>query len=148
MLRIVFIIMFFIPISVFAFNWKICQGYINKDKSLTGGGAFSSTTSFTTSTGECSMIGQLEYDKKVFITNSSNELKTESSQGSGKHLDVYAFLSSCNQNAKSQLPMIFQKHYVEIFGKNDKSSPEDIYKEMDNVMKSEPVLARGCRKEG
>jgi len=57
-----------------------------------GEGAFSSTTSFFSSTGECKMIGQVDHDARVFIAHNKDKILTDIARGSGEYGKSFFFI--------------------------------------------------------
>ena len=103
-----------------------------------------STSSFLSSTGECSMLGQSAHDKKVFLAQNFEELKTDSARGGGEYLLAYASLSRCSQSASTQLPKSFQKNFKMIYGERISKEPKEVFEAMEIVIQSDPELALGC----
>ena len=132
-----------------AFNWDRCyQETWQKHKYGFGlglGEALGSSTSYISSTGECSMIGQAERDKKVFLVYNFDAIKEEAAIGEGEYLETYAELSGCDANGAKMLPKYFQKNFINIFGEDVSKEPSQVYQAMEEVIGNEPALREGCR---
>ena len=143
MIRVLFIFtLLALSSSVHAFNWRKCSNHVFFRGN--GGGMLVSTTSFFSSTGECSMIGQSAHDKKVFLAQNFEELKTDSARGGGEYLSAYATLSGCTPSSASELSKSIQQNFTLIYGKDISKTPEAVYEAMERMIQSDLVLASGC----
>lgn len=136
--------------SIYAFNWNECKkGYFDRATGMGHwfAGVITSTygtMEFSTSTGECSMIGQSAHDKKVFLAQNFEELKTDSARGGGEYLSAYATLSGCTPSTASELSKSIQQNFTLIYGKDISKAPEAVYEAMEQMIQSDQVLASGC----
>ncbi len=98
MSRVIALLFFFIVFNeeAYSFNWRECRKFLNKDNSLTGAAAFSSTTSFFSSIGECAMIGKTDHDAKVFIAHNKDKMLEDFANGSGEYSNAFANLYHCD----------------------------------------------------
>ena len=127
--KIFFLLMFFL---LYGFNWNKCDRFVEKAHPVTSVFyALSSSASFTTSTGPCAMIGELEHDKKLFIVQNYEELKLDVAMGGGKTLEGYASLSKVAYS--DDLKKSLQMSYANIF-KSNELDVEGIYRGLECQM--------------
>lgn len=129
--------------QVYAFNWKKCDQSVRRIWPGPGS-LLSSTTSYLSSTGECAMLGQTEYDKKVFIAENLDTLKTESAQGSGEYILTYAILAGCDQKSTKAFAPFVKKHFYEIYGRDLSNPPMKVYEKMESLLSSDEALGKSC----
>lgn len=140
LLYVFFILMFSVQVN--AFNWNKCEQRMHRE--WPGADLLSSTSSYLSSTGDCAMIGQIEYDKKVFIAENLDTLKIESAQGSGEYISTYAMLSGCDQKSAKAFAPFVKKHFYEIYGRDLSNPPEKIYEQMESLLSSDAMLGKSC----
>lgn len=78
-----------------AFNWERCQSIIQKS-SFHGEGAFSSTSGYFSSTGECSMLGKSDHDTKVFYVDNKQKVIDDIVRGQGEYLNGLLKIMGCS----------------------------------------------------
>lgn len=105
--------MFFIACLLFhtcsyGFDWNKCK---RNESLIPGGQHFSSTTSFFSSTGDCSMIGKKSHDEKVFFVQNLEEIKIDVARGGGEYLSAFSSYSSC-QGTGRQLQGKYENIFV------------------------------------
>lgn len=81
--------------SAYGFNWDRCDHFISRDNSLTGAGLFSSSTSYVSSTGECSMNSNSNHENKVFYLHNKRNIQNDIVRGKGDHLSAFLKLMGC-----------------------------------------------------
>lgn len=81
----------------FAFGWEKCRRIASRGNGL---GLFISTTSYLSSTSDCSMLGQVEHNQKLFIAQAYEPLQVEIARGRGEFVDAFAETSKCNDHGK------------------------------------------------
>ncbi len=128
-----------------SFNWKKCEGFIDKDLSVTGSGFFSSTTSFFSSTGECSMIGKIEHDKKVYLAHNFDKMKDEFAKGSGEYATSYAKMHGCNRKGQIMYPLIMKSHLNESNHFNYGEATQEVYEHLEMLFIKNSALKNECR---
>lgn len=139
------LIFIFIISPCYAFNWNKCKTGMRKyAQGPINGSALISSTQFTTSWGDCAMIGMASHDKKVFLAHNIEELKTDSARGGGEYLSAYATLSRCTPSSASELSKSIQLNFSLIYGKDISKTPEAVYEAMERMIQTDPVLALGC----
>ncbi len=134
---IVCLVMSVISFDSLAFNWDKCRSMINKDKSLTGGGFFMSTTSFVSSVGECAMIGQADHDKKVFIVFNLDMILNDLAKGNGEYLATFIKLNGCSKSSVVMYSQIQRSKILEL----SKSYTRNDYEEASNMLE-EPFTSK------
>ncbi|MCP4911818.1 MAG: DUF3015 domain-containing protein [Oligoflexia bacterium] len=131
-MKTIFLISIFITSSVIqAFDYEKCENGLSKRRTGLGGGVLS-TSSFISSTGECSMIGSSDHDKKVFIAHNKNQIKNDIARGEGDYLAAYLKLSNY-----SDVPFVGNKlksNFSYIFGKNGEASAQQAYERIENIL--------------
>lgn len=142
MKKILFVLLLTIT-NAHAFNWDKCDRFLGKASGLYGGVA--STSSFITSTGDCSMIGMASHDKKVFIAHNLDHLQSDSARGDGEYLSAYATLSGCNEIGYERLKNALQANFSEIYGQDVVDhSPKKAYERIEKLILSDSVLKNSC----
>ena len=125
-MRLIFILIAIMSIALiensFAFDWNKCRkGVIPHSSWLFSAGLIVSSTSYISSTGECSMIGSITHNKKVFVAQNYIELMEDAAKGQGDYLEQYALMNNCNVLKYSNQ---IHQNYSHIFMTDD---PESIY---------------------
>lgn len=128
----------------YAFNWNVCRASIMGPGDITGIPGITSTTQFTSSWGECRMIGQIDNDQKVFIAQTWNQLQIDSSKGNGEYINAFAVLSGCNENGAIVLKHEMQKNFQQIYGKELDSSVEETHQEIKKLFINNEALKKNC----
>lgn len=104
----------------FAFNWMECKSFIKNDRSLTGGGWLSSTTSFFTSTGECALIGESDHDAKVFIAHNFDKMLEDFTRGRGEYAYAFAGLYNCDPLSQQLFVVAVKDKYIDLLKLHEK----------------------------
>lgn len=125
-----------------AFNWKKCREVFFAGGN--GVGIFMSTTSYVSSTSECSAIGSVENQKKLFIVHNLDMLKSDSARGEGEYINAYAYLLGCRGSYKNQVPIKFQKNFKEIFGSESIKNSEEVYGSIESIFRRDEDFRKGC----
>lgn len=128
----------------YAFNYDKCTKGVEKYKSFIFLDVMSSTTQFTSSWGECSMLGSGEEEKKAFVSYNVENLKIDISKGGGEYTDTYASLSGCSDNTKKEFAEYLQKNFIKIYSANLDNSPEKIYNNIEQIIKENKKLTVAC----
>lgn len=136
--------MSFFSTSIHAFEWDKCRKkWLSYFPGLPGGVMFS-TSSYVSSTGECAMIGSLEYEEKLFIALNLDQFKVEVSQGEGEFLSAFSSLSSCSAVGEEHLKSILQHNYSFIFGAELNRSASEVYSRIQSLMLNDLVVRSEC----
>lgn len=80
--------------KVHGFNWERCETIINKS-SIQGEGVFTSTSGYSSSTGECSMVGKSDHDTKAFYVDNKQKVIDDITRGQGEYLKALLKIMSC-----------------------------------------------------
>lgn len=128
---------------VYSFNWGECYKSTISKTSIRGDGWFISSTQFSSSFNECSMIGDVVHDRKVFIALNHDKLQVDAARGGGEYIIALASLYSCRTSDVGILSKVLQENYVEVFGENDSS--ETFLKKIDHLVESSRGLMVSCR---
>lgn len=126
-----------------AFNWKKCREVFFAGGNGVGG--FMSTTSYVSSTSECSAIGNVENQKKMFIVHNLDMLKSDSARGDGEYVKAYASLFNCTKSYEVKIPSIFKDNFVKIYGDTFTSGPEDAYHSIENIFERDVDYLVNCK---
>lgn len=115
----------------YCFDWNKCthtalSGY--------GLGFVVSTTSYLSSVGNCSMIGQKSHDRKVFIALNSNQIIEDIMIGDGEYFNTFAKLSGCSFNGRNDLVKELRSNYSHYFGKDLEYKPSESLKNIDKFI--------------
>lgn len=81
--------------SAYGFNWDRCDHFISRDTSISGAGLFSSSTSYISSTGECSMNSNSNHENKVFYLHNKRNIQDDIVRGKGDYLSAFLKLMGC-----------------------------------------------------
>lgn len=125
-MKLIVIFLFLLPSLCYSFNWKRCR---NIAWSGNGVGFTVSTSSYFSSTGRCSMVGKLEYDKKVFFAQNLDLLQIDIAQGGGEYLSAYLSLSNRDPEVFSKL---LQGNYSLIFDRS--LSEQETYRRVESCI--------------
>ena len=117
--------------QAFGFNNDECSKDIGKRHTGLGGGLIS-TTQFVSSWGGCSMFGQIESDKKVFLTDNLDKIRDDSAKGNGEYLLAYSKLAGCNSEKGGLFMTSVQKKYEDLFAKS--SEPQELYTGLESIL--------------
>lgn len=123
----------------YAFNSDKCSRIASKAPF----GIFASTSSYISSTGDCSMLGLVEHDQKLFIAQAYEPLQIDLARGNGEFADAFAEISKCNSLGKAVLMRELQKNFGEIFEENNEDV-EKIHSKILNVMKNDQTISTNC----
>lgn len=110
-------------------------------------GPFVSTSSFISSTGDCSMLGLVEHDQKLFIAQSWLPLQIDIARGNGEYVDAFSEISKCNSLGKVELKKELQKNYSKIYSDIRSEDVEYTHSAIFNIMRSDYVIAKNCKLE-
>lgn len=143
---VIFAILFLNSATSYAYNWKRCK----KEVFFSGNGVgmFISTSSYFSSTGYCSALGQIEDQKKYFIAQNLEPLIMDSARGQGEYLNAYLSLSGCNQDGLQDAGRIVQKNFIKIYGEGLQNSPEQTYGQLQNIFNTDSVIKTSCKIKG
>lgn len=116
-----FILTLILSSSCYAFNWDNCYQKTIKDTSILGEGWITSTTQYSSSFNECSMLGEAGHDRKVFIAQNFDKLQVDIARGNGEYLQTLAELYSCPEDNYSTFGHELKSHYEIIFNQSHKN---------------------------
>lgn len=142
-IRASFLIVVFeiLPICGNAFDWSKCQRFANKD--INGGGYIISSSQFTTSTGDCAMIGDVVHSRRVFVAYNLDKIQIDAARGAGEYLSVMASLYSCKNNDQESFSNLMQENYRQIF--SPLNSAERSLEKIDEVLISSKSKIGTCK---
>lgn len=83
------------------------------------------------------MIGQIESDKKYFLTDNLDKIRDDSAKGNGEYLLAYSKLAGCNSKESADFMTSAQQNYENLFVKS--KEPLKIY------LGLESILIEACR---
>jgi hypothetical protein len=96
-----------------SFDWSKCRQLLNKDQSMTGGGASLSSSGFSSSIGACSALGSnLEEERKLFYTFNYNYIKSDIAKGGGENLISFLVLSDCESKVYPPMAVELKKNMM------------------------------------
>nr|BDT28444.1 hypothetical protein BHI3_19100 [Bacteriovorax sp. HI3] len=131
--------------KAFSFNWEKCKDvYKGSNNLITSSTAASgSTSSYISSTRQCSMNASTVTEKKIFFAYNENFIRKDIAKGAGEYLDAYAIISGCDLKTREYLPVLLQKNYVEIWGVEEKDT-KAVYDSLEKIMNNDPKIKNGC----
>jgi len=109
--------------------------------------AWASGTQSTSSWGDCSLFTmrkELKEQRKIYIAQNLDELKTEMARGKGEHLKVLTFYSGCHEKAYSGISRSIQNHYEEFAEMEDEGTIKHFVHQIDRIIKDSPELNEFC----
>lgn len=142
--------------SAQAFNRRRCSKTFDGSSKSDGLGRnerhwakmFSSSTSssqFTTSTGNCKLIGGIsKSEREFFIADNSQFLIKDIVHAEGDYLAAIGILYNCDRAAHEQMALKLQQNVTRIFGENLDHGPAQISDELDGLMESDLILKNIC----
>lgn len=116
--RIIIVIFIFSDKS-YGYNSERCYAFMERLRYGIGTGELISSTQFTSSFGECSLMGDREKEIERYFYINYNSIKTDASRGRGEFLDGLASLLSCNEEAGKRLSKYMQGDFEKIFNAED-----------------------------
>lgn len=128
----------------YGFDRDKCARYFHRNIDVSGGRGVITTTQFTSSWGECRMIGQVDNDQKVFMAQAWNQLQIDTAKGNGEYLNAFATLSVCNQAGAGVLKNEMQKNFQQIYGNELDNSVEEAHEQIKNIFNGNEVLKKNC----
>lgn len=141
--KILFLFLSIYSSNTHAFNWKKCREVFFAGGN--GVGIFLSTTSYVSSSSECSAIGNVENQKKVFMVHNLDMLKSDSARGNGEYVKAYASLFNCPKSYEIKIPIILKDNFVKIYGHNSANGPESAYNSIESLLWSDKDFLENCK---
>ena len=131
----------FYAVSAFAFKAEKCRRFVSRIGMY---GFLSSTTSYVSSTGDCAMLGRVEDVKKVFIAVNHERMMEDIAVGYGSYIETYVQLSGCPKDMGDYYVEALREKYASIFGKDTRLSSEDLYNEVEEIIRTNALLRKNC----
>jgi hypothetical protein len=109
----------------------------------------SSTTSFVSSIGECGAFAVFKV-REQFIAENFDQLREDSARGEGEYLTALAALSGCDsQIAQSKFQTTVRSQFNNLYFPGESSiQPNELGRQVDNVIKSDSTLNHMCQFKG
>lgn len=125
-MKLFFILLFFGTAN--AFNWNRCSSSIDRKRStaLWGSNFFTSSSQFSTSTGDCAMIGEKSHDEKVYFAQNFDEIKIDVARGGGDYLFALTSYSECKNINIYKYGQRAQENFEEIYSSSIENSFEKL----------------------
>lgn len=131
------IILLLLSTQSYAYNWDKCKRDVYPKYDFWGLGNgiafFTSSSQWSSSTGACSMLGQIEDQKKYFIAQNLDNLIIDSARGNGEYVYAYAELAGCSRNARQKYSGFLQKYFTIIYGETLDNSAEQVYEKLETL---------------
>lgn len=124
-LRFLLLLFVFAAGRVHGFNWERCQSIINKS-SFQGEGVFTSTSGYSSSTGECSMLGKSEHDTKVFYLDNNPKIIDDIAKGHGEYLNSFLKIMGCSSKEYAGVSSELKNRFGNLLLMNTKNQYEYI----------------------
>lgn len=140
---IAFVASFYLQ-TCFAYNHRKCMVGTRDYNGIVG--VFISSSSFTTSTGDCAMFGSIKEKKQHFIAFNSEQLKVDIARGGGEYLEAYAELSGCRDSAQLMSQRL-QKSFQDIYGDHEGEDNLSTFNNIESLIKSDANLKTNCKNE-
>lgn len=145
-MKIVLLLSFaFLNFNSYAFNWKEC-----KSKRFRSGvqilGLFeasSSSAEFSTSTGDCAMIGVVKHDRKVFMAYNLDKIQIDAARGKGDYLSTLASLYRCQAGDVEVFSRRMQMNYSKLFNSENNSQKSSL--QIDNLVLESQTKMKSCK---
>ena len=129
--------------SSYAFDWNACKNYLSKGQGV-GLGILFATSSYFSSTGNCSMLGQVEHVKRVFMAQNFLHMKADFAKGRGEYADSYAKLHGCNLEKQILFSSIIKTRYSDLLDIEAIDDFESIYQFLESHFDNDEDLKNGC----
>lgn len=101
-----------------------------------------SSLQFISSTGECSMLGQVDHDSKVFIAHNLDKLKVDFARGRGEYAMAFASIYGCNREGQLLFPSLLKSKFSEVVKKEE--DLEDVHKMLVNEIRTNSYMVASC----
>ena len=107
-------------------------------------GDMSGSTQFSSSWGECSIMGKNDrlLKREHYIAENFEAIKQSVAFGRGEHLETLAWLSHCNPQVSPAFMETLQKNYDLISRDNTEQHP--LSQTMDQLITQDPLLRNHC----
>lgn len=117
--------------SAKAFDWKKCSEQRLGDFGPLG--IFSSTTSFVSSFGDCSMLGkEIKDQQKLFFVQNYESLQKDIARGSGEYIETLTHLFAVSSINTKEFKKELQLNYQQIYS-NSVTDVEDVYNKISEI---------------
>jgi len=141
----VFAILFVTPAEyAFGFNSKKCSRMMVGGK---GEGLILSTTSFVSSTGDCSLFASRLEERRFYYSANFEKLAIDFAKGGGEFSTSFAKLYGCNSYGKALYPQVMKSHFTELFGSSKLLDKDDSFLNIENLVISNSALSLNCSVE-
>lgn len=110
-----FVSAFILTDSTHAFNWEECNKTLSRPGNWVGVYGLTSMTQWSSSWGECSMIGEVSHDRKIFLAQNIDKLQVDIARGDGEYLQALAELYECPAKNYSDFARTLKDNYSNIF---------------------------------
>lgn len=149
MKKILTVLLIFINVSAFGFDWDKCKkGYFDKS---TGMGhwvwgllvSVYGTSEFIISTGDCSMVGVNTHDRKIFMAYNFDKIQVDAARGGGEYVSILGSLYECNQLDVDNFSRMMQSNYNKIFQIMDNA--EKALLEIDQLVRESHSIIGSCK---
>lgn len=100
-----------------------------------------STFQYVSSTGACSMTGEVSHDSKVYIASNFEELREDFARGSGEYAFALAAIYGCDDEARRDLPVQMKKRFLDISDRDIDRTHSILIEEMHKS----PKMSIGCK---
>ena len=130
------LLLIFNSLSLFAFKTEKCTRSIGKVRMY---GFLSSTTSYVSSTGECTMIGKAEAEEKLFISVNHDLILQNVVAGIGDYIDTHTLLSGCPELVRKYFFSIKRNEYLSYL-KINTPTPVNSFSKIEEIVRSDTSL--------
>lgn len=127
--------------SAYAFNYQLCKRYLKNHNAL-GMEVLVASGSSTSSTGECSLIGNIEHHRKIFLAHNFDQLMADVSKGGGGYLESYLLLSNCSNISTASLRRNLKSNFDSIFKMEE--DIEAIDSRIQHLLNEEKSIGTSC----
>ena len=141
-----FLILFVSISLLYGFNWNRCKQEMRRNRVPFGFGTdlMTSTSGFTSSTGQCAMIGETEHDKKVYFVHNFDKMKDDFAKGYGEYSSSFAKMHGCGTEQQRHFSKIMKLRYQELISIESQNSPETTFKYLEEKFQYDIILKTGC----
>lgn len=104
-----------IPMKAFSFNWDRCSKKWIDTSSWLGEGWFTSSSSYLSSTGECSALGMVKEDQaKLFYAFNNDKVLNDVARGTGEHYLALSEMWGCSEKSALNEVSSLRENYLEL----------------------------------
>lgn len=120
----IIILVFIFSNKSYGYNSERCNAFMERLRYGIGTGELVSSSQFTSSFGECSLVGDRGKEIEMYFYVNYNSIKIDASRGNGEFLKGLITLLSCNEEACRRLSKYIQGDFEKFFTIEDEKTKD------------------------